>query len=142
MTNESYWVLGQRVTIIQASANYTFVDIIAPPSVPGPPPHLHRDCTELFYQLEGQLLGYEWQILNPSDGIAVPPGSFHTFLNPTNKEVRFITVFSPGGFERFFRDFGVPVDDPNAQSASVEEEIIRRVIATAGHYGMELLNTK
>ena len=45
---ETLWVVGHRVTILPAGKGYTYVDVFSPALTPGPPPHRHLDCSELF----------------------------------------------------------------------------------------------
>jgi hypothetical protein len=51
---------------------------------------------------------------------------------------RFITIFSPGGFEGFFREMGISADSSDAHASSVKQEPIQKVIVDAGLYGMDL----
>ncbi|MFZ0243502.1 MAG: cupin domain-containing protein [Desulfobacterales bacterium] len=135
------WVLGQRVKVVTVTQAYSLIDIIAPASVPGPPPHVHQDCSELFYVLEGavEVLVHEKRLLlNVGQSAVVPRRTLHTFHNPTNADVRIISIFSPAGFEKFFLDMGVSADVPNARAASVDGKIIGRVVAEAARYRMEI----
>jgi len=55
--------------------------------------------------------------------------------------VSVITGFEPQGFERFFLEYGVDVDDPDAFETSVSEATIARVIEGCGRFGMILATT-
>jgi mannose-6-phosphate isomerase-like protein (cupin superfamily) len=79
------------------------VEYAAPPSFPGPPPHLHERTWDAYYVLEGRLelrLGDERLGLGPGDVAAVPPGTVHGFSNPLNVPTRFLDIHAPGGFDR------------------------------------------
>lgn len=67
-------------------------------------------------------------------------GVTHSFINKSDRDAVFVTGWRPGGFERFFADFGVPVLEADAQERSVAPELIQRVIETAASYGMILDN--
>lgn len=83
------------------------VDYTAPPGFKGPAPHYHRKMQEAFFVLEGRLealIDEEPRSL-PEGGYAhVQPGVVHTWSNPHDVPVRFMLVFQPGGFERYFRE--------------------------------------
>jgi hypothetical protein len=49
-----------------------------------------------------------------------------------------ITGFEPGGFEDFFLEYGVDVDEPAAFERSVSEETIARVVEGCAQFGMIL----
>jgi mannose-6-phosphate isomerase-like protein (cupin superfamily) len=76
-----------------------------PPSLPGPPLHLHA-FDEFFYVLEGELafrLGDRAVTLEAGGYVYVPGQEPHTFSNPSAEPARMLVVMSPGGFEGFFR---------------------------------------
>jgi hypothetical protein len=50
-----------------------------------------------------------------------------------------ITVFAPGGFDQWFRDMGVPVDQPNGREPTVGKEIIERIMRGSMRYHMEIV---
>jgi hypothetical protein len=50
----------------------------------------------------------------------------HSLRNDGPDDVRVITGFEPQGFERFFVEFGVDVDEPAAFESSVSEATIAR----------------
>lgn len=100
---------GVRIRFLVSSeesgGQWSFLEYTAPPGFPGPQPHLHRQTTELFYVLEGQLavtLGERESTLAPGGFVLVPPGSVHSFSNPGTEPVRFLIQMSPGGTEGYF----------------------------------------
>ena len=142
MSNQkSRWVLGHRVTPVETGADFGLLSITSPARAEGPPAHFHEDAVELFLVLEGRMevmCDGQWHSLAAGDSFVVPKLSVHTFRNPADGEVRWITTFAPRGFERFFEDFGVPVDRENARDASLSDELIRRVVSECAEYGMIL----
>src|ERR671934_276521 len=65
------------------------------PGEKGPDPHIHRQHTDAFYVLEGELGTGAFAL--------VPPHLPHTFFNPEDTEARCLTIASPGGVEEFIR---------------------------------------
>lgn len=69
--------------------------------------HQHNNCEETFYVLEGTLTikirdkQYE---LKEGSFVFIPRGTPHGQGNFSNKRVRLLTTFTPGGFDLFFQD--------------------------------------
>lgn len=138
-TNKKLWVLGHKVTYIETLGDYSLLEVSATPEVPGPPPHYHPDAPELFHIISGQLdvmCDGKWRTLRTGESLIVLKNSIHTFNNNTPQECRFMTTWSPKGFEGFFLEFGVSVDQENAFAKSISEAKIRQVVAGCGKYGM------
>jgi mannose-6-phosphate isomerase-like protein (cupin superfamily) len=137
----SLWVIGHRVTLLPVGGRVAAVEVVTPVGVPGPPPHHHEDADESFYVTAGHLgvmCDGAWTSLGPGDYTNVPRGAVHSFRNEGTDEVRVITSFEPQGFERFFLEYGVDVDEPGAFEASVSEATIARVIEGCAQFGMIL----
>jgi hypothetical protein len=75
---------------------------------------------------------------SPQGCVGESPNTTHTFINNTDEDVVWITGWRPKGFERFFRDFGVPVEEPHAQDRSVAEDVVQSVVQNVEKYGMYL----
>jgi len=141
----TFWVIGHRVTILVEEKDYTYVEIVSPPHLPGPPPHRHADASELFHVLEGKydvLVEGQTLRLGPGDSVLVPRNGVHSFQNAGRTDARMISVFSPGGFAQFYRDMGFPVELPNAFELSVQPTAIERVVRECGRYEMFLATEK
>lgn len=75
----------------------------------GPSPHVHREHTDAFYVLDGELafsLGPDGErVVVPAGGfVAVPPNLIHSFVNEDSAEARFLNFHAPdGGFAGFLR---------------------------------------
>ena len=81
---------------------------------PGPPLHMHETLHDMFYVLDGTLsvrLGDETLEAEPGTFVCVPPGTPHTFSNPTERPVRFLNFNAPGGFERYMRDLAAAMQE-------------------------------
>ena len=75
-------------------------EAILPAGLSGPPAHWHRVGQETFEVVEGRLrvrVGHAVRHLGPGESIVVPPGTVHTFSNPTDQQVRVITRETPAG---------------------------------------------
>jgi mannose-6-phosphate isomerase-like protein (cupin superfamily) len=142
---ETLWVVGHRVTILPAGKGYSYADVFSPAHTPAPPPHHHDDCSELFHILEGRVrfdvneLSVE---AGPGESVLVPRNAIHTFQPVADSHSRVITIFAPGGFDRWFRDMGVPVDDPNARELSTRPEVIERILRDSIRYHMHIVDGK
>ena len=79
------------------------------------PAHRHRSMTEIFYILEGEVtFTFEDEILTATPGttVSVPAGVSHDVACPLGG--RLLTIFSPGGFERYLAELaGMSVDELN-----------------------------
>lgn len=71
------------------------------------PMHVHDRHDELFYVLEGQhvftVAGIEFEA-GPGDLVFGPRGVPHAQRRVVPRSGRILTLFTPGGFEGFFRD--------------------------------------
>lgn len=131
-------VLGHEVTLLDSPDEYVMLEALCTPGIPGPPPH-HHPFSEFFYIAEGELdlmTDGSWQRLAQGQSITLAPGVVHTFRNPGTTPTRFVTGFTPRGFERFFATFGVPADQPDASAASVAPAVVARVLREAESFGM------
>jgi cupin superfamily acireductone dioxygenase involved in methionine salvage len=81
-------------------------------------PHVHREHTDAFYVLEGELtfeIGCDRRtaIVGAGGFVAVPPNVAHAFGHDCDRPARWLTIHArDGGFARFMRGkhAGVKVD--------------------------------
>ncbi len=79
------------------------------PREPGADPHVHREHTDSFYVLEGEItfrLGPEREPVRAQAGtfVAVPPNVIHAFDNEADEGARFLNFHAPsGGFADYLR---------------------------------------
>ena len=129
---ETMTVFGNELTIKTGGA-FCLIDYTAVPGFPGPPPHVHHETVDSFYGLEGELtvqLGDETQTLGPGSFVLVPPETVHTFSNPSDRPVRFLSLMSPGGFEQYFRDLRDAFGDGPPDFARIGEIAARYDVET------------
>ena len=78
-----------------------------PAGVKGPPLHLHLAERESFRVTDGELAiraGRDWRLYGAGEGVAVEPGTPHTFANLSTAPARFVVVMEPPGvFETLVR---------------------------------------
>jgi quercetin dioxygenase-like cupin family protein/ketosteroid isomerase-like protein len=96
------------------------------PGEVGPDPHVHREHTDAWYVLDGELtfrLGPEAERVRAAAGsfVAVPPNLVHSFANEGAEAARFLNFHTPdGGFAAYMRgrrdglDTGFDSHDPPA----------------------------
>ncbi len=95
---------GELISIIRTGletegAVFEF-EAILPAGLSGPPAHWHRVEQETFEVVEGTLrvrVGHEVRHLGPGESLVVPPGTVHSFSNPTGQQARVITRETPAG---------------------------------------------
>ena len=135
------WVLGHKIRLWDTDDSYELIEVTSPPKVPGPPPHYHKNEREFFFILKGTfnvMANGEWKAMTAGSFVELPPNTIHTFINNTEEDVVWITGWRPKGFQKFFQDFGIPIDHEGARGHSVSEEIIQRVVQECEKYGMYL----
>ncbi len=100
----------------------------------GPPLHLHHFREETFHITKGRFklrIGDETTICETGDFAYVPAGIPHAFLNISNEPAEFIAVYTPGGEEKFFEEFG-----PMMEGGAPDQE---EVAALMEKHGITLL---
>lgn len=143
-TRETYWILGDRVTLVatgdQTAGQYMIAEI-EPAVVPGtgPPLHYHTREDEGFYVLEGvvalQVGDAESRLAR--GGFAFGPRlTPHRFWNPGPGAARMLVVATPAGLEGFFREVGLPID-PGEEGPGLPPTVpeIERVMAAFEQFG-------
>jgi quercetin dioxygenase-like cupin family protein len=141
-TNDLLWVLGHRIRLLDTDDTYGMIEVTSPPHVPGPPPHFHKAESEFLFIISGTLdvmSDGEWQRRGAGSFVDLPPHTTHTFINNTEEDTVWITGWRPKGFERFFRDFGIPVGESRSQQQSVSESVVKNVVQHVESYGMYLV---
>ncbi len=85
----------------------SLIEWMAPPTIPGPPPHIHRVTDEGFYVLEGAF-GFQAgeQTVHGLSGayLFIPRGLVHTYWNQGATPAKLLILISPPGFEQYFEE--------------------------------------
>ena len=69
------------------------------------PRHDHRSMVEIFYVLDGEVtfeFADETVVAAPGTTVSIPPGTTHAVTCAAGG--RLITIFTPGGFERYLAE--------------------------------------
>ncbi|WP_406840641.1 cupin domain-containing protein [Streptomyces sp. AHU1] len=77
------------------------------PHTQGPPQHRHARHDEGFYILSGTVrftVGDEEHDATTGTLVMVPPGTPHTFANPTDQPAVMLSTFTPDLYVQYFRD--------------------------------------
>ena len=139
----SVWSLGGRfttkVTEPSADGRFALVEALAFRSTE-PPLHIHHREDEAWYIVDGRMTFYVGDNAleaRSGDFVYAPSGIAHTFtvdIEPT----RVLVFASPGGFERFAMELGVPAtgDQPPVGLAVPGPDVLGPV---AERYGIEVV---
>jgi quercetin dioxygenase-like cupin family protein len=137
------WIVGDtmtfKATAAQTGGSMTAVEVLAAPGG-GPPPHVHANEDEMWFVLDGEFEifhGDETLRLTAGGFAFVPRGTLHRFENVGDRPARVLIVFTPGGFDRFFFEAGLPVVEDEAAPPLGPAEIERSREA-AIRYGMDV----
>lgn len=99
--------LSLKATAKEAGGAFFLSETTLEPGFPGPPLHIHRELTDMFYVLEGTAtfqVGEETIEGPPGTFVCAPPETPHTFTNRSSGTVRLLNFNVPGGFEHYMRD--------------------------------------
>jgi mannose-6-phosphate isomerase-like protein (cupin superfamily) len=121
---------GEHIAAAGVSHLFKLIDerlglarFVVPPGVVGATPHIHHEHDETFYVLEGALTvataDGEIAVL-PGDLAFAPRGSVHGFRNASDEEVVALCVYTPPGYEQYFRD----VHEAVARGAELTPELV------------------
>lgn len=134
------WGAEGKVRIIAGAGStnrlFSVVEVTDPPGV-GAPLHVHHGEAEAFYILEGTVeltCGKETVVGHAGDFICAPKDVPHKYVVAGDQPARLLLLFSRPGFEQFFAEGGVPLDQPPA--GPPDAEAFRRLVKK---YDMELL---
>jgi quercetin dioxygenase-like cupin family protein len=137
------WIVGDtmtfKATAAQTGGSMTAVEVLAAPGG-GPPPHVHASEDEMWFVLDGEfeILHGDQTLRLTAGGFAfVPRGTLHRFENVSDRPARVLIVFTPGGFDGFFFEAGLPVVEGKTPPALGPHEIERSRDA-AVRYGMDV----
>jgi mannose-6-phosphate isomerase-like protein (cupin superfamily) len=88
------------------NGRFSLMERTLPPGGRMPPPHLHVDCEEAYYVLNGAVtfvLGGTERTEGPETFLLVPGGTAHTFGNRSGEPARLLVLHSPA-LDGYFAD--------------------------------------
>jgi quercetin dioxygenase-like cupin family protein len=138
-----YWLVGgyDRIVLTAAqTAGGLGVTLSEEQAGDSPPLHVHTREDETFVVLDGVytfFLGAE-RISAPAGTVVFAPRGIPHSYRIESPTARYLCFITPGGFERFFSDVGLPADDP-AFAPPDKEPDFERLGAVAETYGVTLL---
>jgi len=137
------WVAGDTYTVKATTEStggaFALLEASIPPGS-GPPPHVHTKEDEAFYLLDGVLeitVGDEKQLVRGGDFIFLPRETVHCFTNPSVNAARALILVTPGGFEKFFAEGGIPAR-PGEQAPPFDPDDFERLAALTEQYGVRI----
>ncbi|MCY1505203.1 Cupin domain protein [compost metagenome] len=97
-----------KVFAAETGGSYSLMETVLPPGGVVPR-HVHDGEDENNFILEGQLtmhIGDATYVATPGSYVVAPRGVEQCFRNEGSTDCRFLTTFTPGGAEGFFREAG------------------------------------
>jgi quercetin dioxygenase-like cupin family protein len=87
-----------KLTGKDTHGHFGLFEFILEPETDGPSPHIHKQMTEIFYVVEGELelvLGQQRITAISGTLMSVPENTPHGFSNPSKKRAKFLIMFCP-----------------------------------------------
>jgi mannose-6-phosphate isomerase-like protein (cupin superfamily) len=125
-----------RATAETTNGGFGLIEHTMMPPGFGSPYHLHHREDESFYVLQGRVAFVcdgKWLTAGPGDFVFGPRNIPHGFKVVGTTPAQMLVVVSPGGFERFIRELGEPVDTPSSPTDHAT------IAAVAAKYGVDIL---
>jgi quercetin dioxygenase-like cupin family protein len=124
---------------IRASTNgaFSLMERTLPPGGRKPPPHIHTNCEEAFYVLEGEVefsVGAATYVGRPEAFVLVPGGVGHTFGNVGTAPARLLVIHAPA-MDAYFEELQALWSGAVPPSPEEEMSLMRR-------HGMEPASPK
>ncbi|PZS13721.1 MAG: cupin domain-containing protein [Pseudonocardiales bacterium] len=112
-----------KLTGHQSAGRLAVEEFSLAPGAMGARPHVHSAHDEHFYVTSGELTihdGTGEQLVTAGSLVAALRGSAHGFRNAGNTVVQGLTLFTPAGYENYFRDVHAAV----AGGAVLSDELL------------------
>ena len=87
-----------KATRASTNGAFSLMERTLPPGGRKPPPHIHIDCEEAFYVLDGEIefsVGETTALGRRDTFVLVPGGVAHTFGNAGATEARLLVIHAP-----------------------------------------------
>jgi len=110
------------------------------PRMDGPPQHVHREHDETFYVLSGAIAfttGTDTVLARPGTLVTAPPGTPHTFGNPTDEPATMLCTITPRHYIDYFREFAALHRDRGGIDPRDVAELMSRYATEIVHPGLD-----
>jgi quercetin dioxygenase-like cupin family protein len=117
-----------KATRQSTNGAFSLMERTLPPGGRKPPPHVHRNCEEAFYVLDGEVefsLGENTTIGRRDTFVLVPGGVAHTFGNAGATDARLLVIHSPA-MDAYFQELQELWAGAVPPSCEEETELMRR----------------
>ena len=112
-----------KLTGKDTHGHFGLFEYLLQPETEGPSPHIHKQMTEIFYVVEGELelvLNQDKIIASAGTLMSVPENTPHGFSNRSQKQAKFLIMFCPADSrEQYF--IGLAELRKNGRQPSREE---------------------
>ena len=128
-----------KATGEQTGGAFALIDNVGPPGG-GSPYHVHHNEDEAFYVLEGEItvyVGEERIKAQPGTWVYGPRDVPHGFRIEGDSPARFLLLYTPAGFERYFVEVGEPAKELTLPPA--EPPNMKSLMSVAPKYDIEIL---
>lgn len=136
-TGASFSMMGITLTEVVRSENFngalTVLEQVVTPGA-GSPPHILHDADKVFFILEGEfefILGEGKAAGSAGSWVIIPRGTVHNFRNSGLKPGMLLVFTTPGGHERFLRDF--------SQIAREGRPPLEKMVEVGSRHNVEIL---
>ena len=117
-----------KATRANTNGAFSLMERTLPPGSRKPPPHIHTNCEEAFYVLDGTVefsLGETTTIGRPDTFVLVPGGVAHTFGNAGTTAARLLVLHTPA-MDAYFEELQVLWAREIPPSRQDDMELMRR----------------
>ena len=117
-----------KATRASTNGAFSLMERTLPPGGRKPPPHIHTNCEEAFYVLDGEVefsLGETTTIGRPDTFVLVPGGVAHTFGNAGSTQARLLVIHAPA-MDEYFEELQTLWAQEVPPSREDELELMRR----------------
>lgn len=143
----SVWYAGRLLTVLataeETDGRFSLVEErVGKSGVLALPACIHTREWLYSYVIAGELaiqVGEDESQVTSGAHVAIPPGVLHRF-DIASESVHLLHIYSPGGFDGFFRDIGEPADNLAHATLAAAALDIERLVGFAAKYGVHIVS--
>jgi len=117
-----------KATRASTNGAFSLMERTLPPGGRKPPPHIHTNCEEAFFVLDGEIeffLGDDTVIGRPGSFVHVPGGVSHTFGNAATSQSRLLIIHAPA-MDAYFEELQALWSGKVFPSTAEEQALMKR----------------